>query len=132
LGHAFELVVDGLYVGKSKANFISRYLHGEINCSYPLLKMPTDLKDNRNGLRSNTGPEGYWQFHSGSNDMMEIFGDMFVAWTYDNPNGQRGWATGKDGNLASDANARSNVMNTDMPYFIDAARWQSYLEGRWQ
>jgi RHS repeat-associated protein len=131
LGHAFENAVNGTFV---EPLFIRQYLHGDISCSSPLLQMPANLKDDREGLRSNSGraPEGYWQFHPDSDEMFEVFADMFVAWTYDDPNGQRGWATKVNGSLTDDAFARSNVMNTDMPYFIDAARWRWYLAGRWQ
>jgi RHS repeat-associated protein len=135
LGHAFEAAVNGM--PSLGGNYVRNFLHGD-ECYNPfgsggLQPIPPNLRDNRNGLRVNAYnvENGYWQFNS-STATFEVFADMFLAWVYDNPSGQRGWATQANGQLTRDAEDRSNVMNTDMPILIDVARWRWYREGRWR
>jgi RHS repeat-associated protein len=138
LGHAFELAVDSAFSPnfyKNNNYYVRYFLFGDDVCSIDpdLVRVPTNLRTNRTGLHSDnySEPGGDWQFNS-STTPEEIFADMFVAWTYDNPFGERGWATKSDGSLTDEARKRSNVMNTDMPIFIDVARWGSYNKGLWK
>jgi hypothetical protein len=91
-----------------------------------ILPLPDILRNTRLGLRMNSSDpaKGYWQFHPDSNEMYEVFADMFVAWTYG------GWAEDKNGTLAG--KIRSGIMDIDMPRFIEAARLHWWVEGKWR
>ena len=130
LGHAFELAANT----ELNDNFIRDFLNGDkdapcfwsMGSDWPPLPVPEIIRNNRLGLRLNSSDptKGYWQFHPDSNEMYEVFADMFVAWTYG------GWADDHQGYLAGDI--RSGIMFIDMPRFIEAARLHWWFEGRWR